>query len=76
MAIDRTLRGVYVPLVTPFATDGSVAIDALEGLSHHYLDAGVAGLVPLGTTGEAPAARRRRRSARSSTSWRAVCRAT
>ncbi len=54
MAIDRTLRGVYVPLVTPFATDGSVAIDALERLSHHYLDAGVAGLVPLGTTGESP----------------------
>ena len=54
MAIDRTLRGVYVPLVTPFATDGSVAIDALERLAHHYLDAGVAGLVPLGTTGESP----------------------
>jgi 4-hydroxy-tetrahydrodipicolinate synthase len=45
---------VYVPLITPFATDGSVAIDSVEALSHHYLDAGVAGLVPLGTTGESP----------------------
>jgi 4-hydroxy-tetrahydrodipicolinate synthase len=54
MAIERTLRGVYVPLITPFATDGSVALEALEQLSHHYLDAGVAGLVPLGTTGESP----------------------
>jgi 4-hydroxy-tetrahydrodipicolinate synthase len=54
MAIERDLRGVYVPLVTPFATDGSVALDAIERLAHRYLDAGVAGLVPLGTTGEAP----------------------
>jgi 4-hydroxy-tetrahydrodipicolinate synthase len=48
------LRGVYVPLVTPFAADDSVAIDALEGLANRYLDAGAAGLVPLGTTGESP----------------------
>jgi 4-hydroxy-tetrahydrodipicolinate synthase len=47
-------RGVYVPLITPFAADDSVAIDALEGLAHTYLDAGAAGLVPLGTTGESP----------------------
>ncbi|MEI8001529.1 MAG: 4-hydroxy-tetrahydrodipicolinate synthase [Actinomycetes bacterium] len=49
-----TLRGVYVPLITPFAADGSVDLGALEGLAHGYLDAGVTGLVPLGTTGEAP----------------------
>jgi 4-hydroxy-tetrahydrodipicolinate synthase len=48
------LRGVYVPLITPFAADDSVAIDALEGLANRYLDAGAAGLVPLGTTGESP----------------------
>lgn len=49
-----TLRGVYVPLITPFAADGSVALDALEALAGHYLDAGATGLVPLGTTGESP----------------------
>lgn len=48
------LRGVHVPLITPFAADGAVALDALERLAHEYLDAGAAGLVPLGTTGEAP----------------------
>jgi len=48
------LRGVYLPLVTPYAADGSVALDAVESLAHGYLDAGAAGLVPLGTTGEAP----------------------
>jgi len=50
----QTLRGVYVPLITPYAADGSVAFDAIEALAHEYLDAGAAGLVPLGTTGEAP----------------------
>jgi 4-hydroxy-tetrahydrodipicolinate synthase len=49
-----TLRGVYVPLITPFAADGSIALDALEQLASEYLDAGAAGLVPLGTTGESP----------------------
>lgn len=52
--IDAALRGVYIPLITPFASDGSVALDALEQLARRYLDAGVAGLVPLGTTGETP----------------------
>ena len=50
----QTLRGVYLPLITPFAADGSIAFDALERLAHDSLDAGIAGLVPLGTTGEAP----------------------
>ncbi|MFJ7246045.1 dihydrodipicolinate synthase family protein [Kitasatospora sp. NPDC098652] len=49
------LKGIHVPLVTPFAADGSVALDALEKLAHEVLDAGAAGLVALGTTGE-PAA--------------------
>ena len=51
MPTDLRLRGVYVPLITPFAADGSVALDAVTELAHHYLDAGAAGLVPLGTTG-------------------------
>jgi len=55
MASALRLRGVYVPLVTPFDTDGSVAVDAVTRLAHEYLDAGAAGLVPLGTTGESTA---------------------
>jgi 4-hydroxy-tetrahydrodipicolinate synthase len=47
-----SLQGVYIPLITPFAADGSVAIEAIERLAHEYLDAGCRGLVPLGTTGE------------------------
>lgn len=50
-----TLHGVYLPLITPFAADGSVALDAVTALCHEYLDAGATGIVPLGTTGESSA---------------------
>ncbi|MFJ9810888.1 dihydrodipicolinate synthase family protein [Streptomyces sp. NPDC101158] len=52
MAQDFTPYGVHVPLVTPFARDGSPDLDALAGLAHAALDEGAAGLVALGTTGE------------------------
>jgi 4-hydroxy-tetrahydrodipicolinate synthase len=55
MATDANLRGVYVPVITPFAEDGSVAINALQRLCREYLDAGAAGIVALGTTGESTA---------------------
>jgi 4-hydroxy-tetrahydrodipicolinate synthase len=55
MASELNLRGVYVAAVTPFGRDGSVALDALEGLVHGFLDAGAAGVVALGTTGESAA---------------------
>ena len=51
----RLLEGLYVPLITPFAADGSVALDAVEGLANEYLEAGSAGIVALGTTGESSA---------------------
>ncbi len=46
------LGGVYLPLVTPFSDSGDVDLDSLERIAHHFLDAGLAGLVALGTTGE------------------------
>ena len=55
MTNDLQLRGVYIPLITPFAADGSVALDAVTLLCHEYLDAGATGIVALGTTGEATA---------------------
>jgi len=50
MTID--FSGIWVPLVTPFAADDSVDHAALRGLVKRYADAGVSGLVALGTTGE------------------------
>lgn len=47
-----TFSGLFVPLITPFAPDGAVALPALETLAHDVLDAGATGLVALGTTAE------------------------
>jgi len=46
------LRGLFVPLITPFTDDGDLAPDALEKLAYAVIDSGAAGLVALGTTGE------------------------
>ena len=47
------ISGVWVPLVTPFK-DGQVDLQSYRRLIEHYLTRGVTGVVPLGTTGEAP----------------------
>ncbi|MDH6578000.1 dihydrodipicolinate synthase family protein [Kitasatospora sp. MAP5-34] len=49
------LRGIHVPLITPFTPDGGLAAHALEALAHAVLDEGAVGLVALGTTAEAAA---------------------
>ncbi|WP_332681650.1 4-hydroxy-tetrahydrodipicolinate synthase [Bosea sp. (in: a-proteobacteria)] len=48
----RRLSGVFTALVTPFR-DGAIDVPAFERLIAAQLAAGVAGLVPVGTTGEA-----------------------
>lgn len=45
-------HGVYVPLVTPFTESDFVAYDEIERLATSAIDAGAAGIVALGTTGE------------------------
>jgi len=45
-------EGVLVPIVTPFAADGSVNADALRQLVERFIEAGGAGIVGCGTTGE------------------------
>lgn len=45
-------RGLYVPLLTPMAADGSLDAPAVAGHVQRLLDGGVDGLVALGTTGE------------------------
>lgn len=45
--------GVYTALVTPFHDDGSLDLEAYRALVRAQLEAGVSGLVPCGTTGEA-----------------------
>jgi len=50
-------QGVYTALVTPFAADGSVDYQKLEELVEFQIAGGVAGIVPVGTTGESPTLR-------------------
>ena len=47
-------QGVYTALVTPFNQDLSVDEGALRSLVAAQIEAGVNGLVPMGTTGESP----------------------
>ncbi|HET7474237.1 MAG TPA: 4-hydroxy-tetrahydrodipicolinate synthase [Candidatus Limnocylindrales bacterium] len=49
-----TLRGAFTALVTPFTSDGLVDDAALRRLVRWQVLAGIDGLVPVGTTGEAP----------------------
>lgn len=48
------LQGVYTALITPFTKKGEVDYKALEALVEVQIEGGVAGLVPVGTTGESP----------------------
>lgn len=51
-SMEHSLHGLYVPLITPFTDEGDLAPGALEKLAHAVIEAGAAGLVALGTTGE------------------------
>lgn len=55
MTSDLDLRGVWVPLITPFDAQGAVDVGAIERLCAEYSAAGVSGICALGTTGEASA---------------------
>ncbi len=46
------LRGIFPALVTPFASDESVSLSALQANICLYNETGVSGLVILGSTGE------------------------
>lgn len=49
---DVWLAGVSVPLLTPYARDGSVDVAAIRSHVDRLIAAGVEGVVALGTTGE------------------------
>ena len=47
------IAGIWLPVITPFL-DGALDLASYGRLLEHYLNAGVTGIVPLGTTGESP----------------------
>jgi 4-hydroxy-tetrahydrodipicolinate synthase len=46
-------EGTFVALITPFK-DGNVDFETIDKLVDMHIDAGIAGIVPCGTTGESP----------------------
>ena len=60
---DDAVRGLHVPLVTPFDEAGAVDLAALERLAGEVLDGGADGLVALATTAEASSLDERERDA-------------
>jgi len=54
MTPTRTLSGAFTALVTPFTRDGEIDEATLIRMVERQLDAGINGLVPVGTTGESP----------------------
>lgn len=47
------MKGLYLPIITPFKND-KVDYKSLEKLINYYINEGVNGIIPLGTTGECP----------------------
>ena len=49
-----TISGVITAMVTPFAEDGALDLEAARRLARHLVENGSHGLVVAGTTGESP----------------------
>lgn len=54
MLTQEQLTGVYVPIVTPFDSNGAVDLTSFERHVRWLADRGIHGLVVNGTTGESP----------------------
>lgn len=50
----QPIQGVICPTVTPLKPDGAINRDMIRPLVDFLIDKGVAGIYPLGTTGEGP----------------------
>ena len=47
------IEGIWLPIITPFKDD-EVDYQSYKRLVNYYIDKGISGLIPLGTTGESP----------------------
>jgi 4-hydroxy-tetrahydrodipicolinate synthase len=50
----KEFKGAYTALITPMKDNGDVDYDGFRNLINFQIEAGIDGLVPLGTTGETP----------------------
>jgi 4-hydroxy-tetrahydrodipicolinate synthase len=49
-----SLKGMFVPHITPFSRNGDVDVEALRTCVRFWVEGKVSGLVPCGSNGEAP----------------------
>ena len=54
MNFEPIKRGVVCPTVTPLKDNGDINPDMVKPLVDYLIDRGVAGVYPLGTTGQGP----------------------
>jgi len=54
MLTKEQLSGIYVPVVTPFQSNGSLDLESFYNHADRLISAGIHGLVVHGTTGESP----------------------
>lgn len=47
------IDGVWLPIITPFLDD-KIDLISYQRMINHYIEEGIRGLMPLGTTGESP----------------------
>ena len=47
------IEGIWLPIVTPFKNN-EIDYKSYKKMIHHYINEGVSGIIPLGTTGESP----------------------
>jgi len=48
------MKGIWLPIITPFKED-TIDVKSYKTLIDHYIDKGISGIIPMGTTGESPA---------------------
>jgi 4-hydroxy-tetrahydrodipicolinate synthase len=54
MKSQKRFEGIIVPHITPFTEKGELNLEALRTCIHFWIEAGVDGLMPCGSNGEAP----------------------
>lgn len=54
MLTEESLKGIYVPIITPFDSRGRLDLESFHQLTAHLISSGIDGLVVNGTTGESP----------------------
>jgi 4-hydroxy-tetrahydrodipicolinate synthase len=48
-----SIEGLWLPIITPFKND-NIDFEAYKNLIDYYINKGICGLIPMGTTGESP----------------------